>query len=94
MNFYKAYLILNIEEYGKLIAFCIQHDISVWRTYWDEREKGDRCYVIDWGNGRCFYSKKEYWIKNEYEIIIPNFILDKYGNYQIDHQTEKGGEGK
>ena len=29
----KAFLISNIEEYGKLISFCM------WRTYWDERKK-------------------------------------------------------
>lgn len=44
-----VYLILDIEEYGKFISYCIEHDISVWRTYWDEREKGNRCYQIDWG---------------------------------------------
>ena len=35
-----AYLIANIEDYGKLMAFCIKHDICVFRTYWDERKKG------------------------------------------------------
>ena len=84
MNEYKAFLISNIEEYGKLISYCINHDITVWRTYWDEKEKGDRCYVIDWGNGRCFYSSKKYWEDNGYEIVIPEFVLDEYGsNYKL-----------
>ena len=89
----KAYLIKNIEEYGKLISYCINHDVTVWRTYWDEKEKGDRCYVIDCSNKRCFYSSKKYWEAEGYEIIVPNFVLDEYGNnYKIDHPTEKGGE--
>lgn len=40
----KVYLIRNIEEYGKLMAYCINKDITVWRTYWDETQKGNRCY--------------------------------------------------
>lgn len=28
-----AFIISNIEEYGKLIAFCIENDICVFRTY-------------------------------------------------------------
>lgn len=32
----KAYLITNIEEYGKFISFCINKDICVFRTYWNE----------------------------------------------------------
>ena len=35
----KAYLLISIEEYGKFIAYCIENDISVFRTYWNEREK-------------------------------------------------------
>lgn len=49
-----AFIISNIEEYGKLIAFCIRNDICVFRTYWDEREKGDRCYSIDWKEKDAF----------------------------------------
>lgn len=32
----KAYLINSIEEYGKFISFCINKDICVFRTYWNE----------------------------------------------------------
>lgn len=49
-----AFIISNIEEYGKLIAFCIENDICVFRTYWNEREKGDRCYSIDWKEKKVF----------------------------------------
>lgn len=54
----EAYLIKNIEEYGKLMAYCIENDISVFRTYWDEREKGRRCYKPD------FHEKKMLSIKH------------------------------
>ena len=79
----RAYLIASIEEYGKLISFCINNDISVWRTYWDEREKDDRCFQIDLENKRCYYSSKRYYENEGYEIITPTFYVDKYGNYKI-----------
>lgn len=79
----KAYLIVNIEEYGKFISFCINNDVNVWRTYWDDREKEDRCYNIDWQENRCYYSSRRYYEENGYDILIPNFHLDKYGNYKI-----------
>lgn len=78
-----AYLISNIEEYGKLISFCIENDISVFRTYWDEREKGDRCYRIDWQEKRCYYSSQRYWKDNGYDIVTPAFHLNEYGKYKI-----------
>ena len=43
-----AYLISNIEEYGKFLSFLINNDFNVYRLYWDERTKCDRCYQIDW----------------------------------------------
>lgn len=78
-----AYLIVNVEEYGKLISFCINNDISVWRTYWDEREKGERCFQIDWIGKRCYYSSKRFYESEGYEIITPIFYVDSYGNYKI-----------
>lgn len=89
----KAYLLINIEEYGKFIAYCIENDISVFRTYWDEREKGDRCYSIDWQQKRCYYCSRKHWESEGYEIIIPNLYADKYGNYKIDNTiTPKNDE--
>lgn len=79
----KAYLIRNIEEYGKLIAFCIEKDISVFRTYWDERKKGNRCYCIDWDEKRCLYSSCEYFHDRGYEILTPVFYFDQFGVCQI-----------
>lgn len=35
----KAYLLISIEEYGKFIAYCIENDISVFRTYWMKEKK-------------------------------------------------------
>ena len=76
-----AYLIDNIEDYGKLLAYCIENDICVWRTYWDEREKTCRCYNIDYISKRCFYATKQYYVRNGYVIIKPQFEIDKWGNY-------------
>lgn len=79
-----VYLILDIEEYGKFISYCIEHDISVWRTYWDEREKGNRCYQIDWDKKRCFYSSRKYYEACDgVDVMIPRFYVDEYGKYHI-----------
>lgn len=78
-----AFLITSIAEYGKLISFCIENDISVFRTYWDEREKGDRCFQIDWADKRCYYSSKRFYESEGYEIITPIFYVNSYGNYKI-----------
>lgn len=86
----KAYLINSIEEYGKFISFCINKDILVWRTYWNEREKGDRCYAIDWKEKRCYYSPRLYYENNGYEIVVPTFTLNIYGdNYELCLNGEK-----
>lgn len=79
----KAFLIFNIEEYGKFISFCINNDISVWRTYWDEREKGNRCYFIDWEQFDCYYSSRQNCEYYGYEIVCPTFKLTEYGNYRM-----------
>ena len=79
----KVYLITNIEDYGKLMAYCIENDISVWRTYWDERERGDRCFEINWKEKRCYYSSKRYYQSMGYQIVTPMFRVDEYGNYEI-----------
>lgn len=83
-----ALLISNIEEYGKLMSFCINNDINVWRTYWDEREKGDRCYNIDWKEKRCYYSSKRYYINEGYEILEPNFFINEFGDYKFKYKGE------
>ena len=76
-----AYLISNIEEYGKFIAFCIDNDISVWRTYWNEREK--YCFNINWKEKRCYYSSKQYYLNEDYVLKTPNFEIDEYGKYKL-----------
>lgn len=78
-----AFKISNIEEYGKLIAFCIEKDICVFRTYWNEREKGKRYYYIDWEEKRCKYSSLFYYENRDYEIVNPVFQPDEYGNYRL-----------
>lgn len=80
-----AYLIKDIMEYGMFISYCIEHDITVWRTYWDEREMGDRCYQIDWQQKRCFYCNRKYWEENGFEIIEPKFHLTQFGKYEMEN---------
>ena len=79
----KAFLITSVEEYGKLMAFCVSKDICIYRTYWNEREKGNRCYNINWKEKRCYYSKLRYYEDNGYEIVKPIFSLDTYGEYVL-----------
>lgn len=78
-----AFIISNIEEYGKLIAFCINNDVCVFRTYWDEREKGERCYSINWKEKRCYYGPKLYYEMYDYEIVSPVFQLEIDGTYRL-----------
>lgn len=86
----KVYLIKNIEEYGKLIAYCIEKDISVFRSYWDDREKGNRCYNISFKDKRLYYSSKEYYENEGAEIIIPEFYCTNFGEYKIiEHKEAK-----
>ena len=83
-----AYRISSIEDYGKFMAFCIDKDINVWRTYWNEREKGDRCYNIDWKEKRCYYGSERYYIDNNYTVIDPTFSMNAFGDYYIEHDSE------
>lgn len=83
-----AYLIKNIVEYGKLIAYCIDHDISVWRSYWDEDEAGDRCYFIDWREARLYYSSKRFYTENRYNVIEPYFYVNG-GRYFVSEKPVK-----
>lgn len=86
-----AYLITDIEEYGKFISFCINNDVCVFRTYWDEKEKGDICYQIDWREKRCFYSSRRYFEINGFSVVTPVFVLDEYGhNYEMVKIKEDG----
>lgn len=91
-----AYLLKDITEYGKLMAYCIEHDICVWRTYWDEREAGERCYCINWKEKRCHYSKDWYkqsnakfWKEGEtYKIVRPVFGVDQWGRVTLQDGEE------
>ena len=92
INKEEVYLIKNIEEYGKLVSFCINNDIVVWRLCWDEREKGKICYHIDWKLKRCFYSSIDYYLgknidRKVYNVIEPIFEFDKFGKVQITKKT-------
>ena len=79
----KAYLINNIEEYGKLIAFCINKDVTVFRSYWDEREKGRRVYEINFNDKRLYYSDKRYYEDKGYLILNPVFEFNNFGDVVI-----------
>lgn len=91
----KVYLIKDITEYGKLMAYCIENDITVWRTYWDEREKGKRCYHVDWKEKRCWYSDRKYWEETapafghgEYKVVVPRFGVDQYGKIILEGEDD------
>lgn len=78
-----AYLINTIEEYGKLVAYCIDHDISVWRSYWDQRGAGRICYSIDRKDKRLMLSDRLFYEKNGYEVVTPVFDVTEYGKITI-----------
>lgn len=78
-----AYLISNIEEYGKFLSFLINNDISIYHLYWNEGEKGDRCYHIDWKEKGCYCAPQECYINNNYKIVKPSFVCNQYGDYEM-----------
>ena len=79
MEHINVFIIKNIEEYGKFIAYCIEHDINVWRCYWDQLQAGRRCYCVDWLNKKVSYGSMEYLKRQGMEIIEPEFYFDNYG---------------
>lgn len=79
----RAFLISNIEEYGFLVAYCVEHDISVFRSYWDDREKGNRCYFIDFYHKKLFYFRYSTYDSGSYEIACPVFDFNEFGNVVI-----------
>ena len=84
-----AYLIKNVEEYGKLMAFLINRDVTVWRTYWDEKQyAGERVYQIDWFEKRCYYCDIKFYKAEGYTVVEPIFELDQYGNWQLKDGKE------
>ena len=73
--------IKDVTEYGKFISFCIEHDINVFRTYWDDRAT-DICYFINWQEKRCYYCNRAYWLDKGFTVKEPKFSLE-YGQYRI-----------
>lgn len=78
----KVFLCSSIEEYGKLISFCIDNDISVWRVYWDDREKGNRCYHINWEENRCYYASKQFYLDIGFVVVNPLFV-ENFGQFEL-----------
>ena len=78
-----TYLIKNIEEYGKLIAYCIQNDIDVSKTYWEEGALNKHCYHIDVEKNKCLYNTYEYYKSKGYKIVEPEFYIDAGNNISI-----------
>ncbi len=71
-----VYLIKNIKQFGFLIAYCIDRDISVFRTYY--RDGDNLCYDINFKEKRCFYASIDYYESLGYEIVEPRFDIDEY----------------
>lgn len=89
-----AYRILSVEDFGKLMSFCIDKDVCVFRTYFNNACLSDRCYTIDWKEKRCYYGSEQYYLDHSYTVITPTFLTDVYGNYYINiivryHQRDK-----
>ena len=76
-----AYILKDITEYGKFVAYCIDHDISVYRLYWNEQNK-NRCYVIYPDMKLAGVANKD-WCALAYSLKEPKFYLSKYGRWLI-----------
>lgn len=84
-----VYLISNVEEFGKLMSFCIDNDICVFRTYWNEQEKGKICYCVNFRDKRCSFGTMQFYVKQGYQIRIPIFEVDDFGKYRLGYILTK-----
>lgn len=82
------YEIDNISDYGKLVSYCIEHDVSVFRSYYDNRVL--RFYHIDLSDKRLYYVTDKSHLKSLYPdddqnviVMKPDFKLDDYGHYKL-----------
>ena len=78
-----VYTFSDISEFGKFLAYCVEQDISVWRLYWDERERDQRCYCVDWKERRCYYADRSYYLQEGYKIYNPSFGFDQFGKIKM-----------
>lgn len=78
----KVFWLTTIEQYGKFVSYCVSNDISVWRLYWDDREKQTRCYHIDWEAKRAFYAPWKFYVDEGFEVVSPIFVLN-FGEYEL-----------
>ena len=77
----KLYRFPSYQDYASFLGWCIKRDVNVWRSYWDEEEKDDRLYFIDWFafDKRLLYSDYDFWKwgydkwnnYNEIQIVVP-----------------------
>lgn len=84
-----VYFISNVEEFGKFVSFCIDNDISVFRVYWNEQQKDNLCYSVDFYNKRCFYGTKDFYVSKGFKIRKPIFEVDNFGKYNLSYVLTK-----
>lgn len=85
-----CFLISDISHFGFLIAYCIEHDISVFRCYWDNRVKGKRCYLLDPIAKRLSYASLDFCFSEGYDVISPLFYFNNFGNSCLDLSKSSG----
>ena len=78
-----AYLIKHIEEYGKLMAYCIQNNIDVSQAPWEEYTSNRCCSYIDVNKCRCLCNTYEYYKSKGYKITEPAFYVNSGNNIII-----------
>lgn len=79
-----CFLIDNIEDYGKLVSYCIEHDISVFRSYYIP----GHYYEIDFDSNKLFHSNQEFYKEEGYILQRPKFIYTRYKEYILDFTFE------
>lgn len=95
VNYFKNRILEETRSYNQdKISFAVE---QLEKVKWDEREKGKRCYNIDWKMKRCFYSDIDYYLgknidKKVYNVVEPIFSFDKYGKVKLTNQHEDKGE--
>lgn len=77
----KLYKFPSYLYYALFLGWCIERDVNVWRSYWDEEEKDNRLYFIDWFavDKRLLYSGYDFWKwrydkwngYDEIQVVVP-----------------------
>lgn len=90
-------------DYAAFLGWCVRKDVNVWRSYWDEYEKDNRLYFIDWFavDKHLTYANYDFWKYgydkwngyDEIQVVVPTVkIVD--GRITLEEEVKETWEVK